>query len=289
MTSAARKLLDNALETLLEIYCDELDLAARTEFHCDPDSSVQHSMDLQKHLEKPSTLKKRAIEIAVRLWDCTSDLHKLAKDQRDELDELRTQLLASQRTVIELQKQKLQEKSETVSEMKEVVKAELKSYSSVTSQGTSSTVSPTTATAQIRKLVKTTVEVEERSRNVIVFGLRENNESGERTEDLVAEVCEQVGEKPRVLACSRIGVKRDGATRPILVCLASAASAQQLLYRAKGLKDWEKYGRVFVGPDRTREERVVRKGLVEELKKLREKEPGKSYIIRKNDVILKES
>lgn len=97
------------------------------------------------------------------MWDCTADLHKLAKDQRDELDDLKTELLESQRTVIKLQKQKMQEKTETVSEMKEVVKAELQSYASVTSPGTSSIVSPTAYTAQLRKLVKTTVEVEERS------------------------------------------------------------------------------------------------------------------------------
>ena len=60
------------------------------------------------------------------------------------------------------------------------------------------------------------------------------------------------------------------------------------VYRAKELKGWEKYGKVFVGPDRTREERVVRKGLVQELKNLREKEPDKNYVIRQNVVILKQ-
>ena len=52
----------------------------------------------------------------------------------------------------------------------------------------------TTSTAQLRKVVRTTVEEEERSRNVIVFGLSEDKGSQENTEDLVAEVCEQVGE-----------------------------------------------------------------------------------------------
>ena len=287
MAPSARRLIDYAFETLTEIYNNDLDMghAVATEYHCDPDSSIQYSTFLEKHLEKPSTLKKRAIEIAVNLWMCTSDLHKLAKDQRDELDDLRKQLLESQQTVIELQKQKLHEKSETVSEMKEVVKAELKTYSSVTGEGSYSV--PAASSAQLRKVVKTTVEEEERSRNVVVFGLSEDNESVEKTEQLVAEVCEQLGEKPRVLSCSRIGLKREGATRPILVNLATATSAQQLLYRAKGLRDWEKYGKVYIGPDRTREERVDRKGLVEKLKKRREEEPGKSFIIKGNDVILK--
>ena len=122
--------------------------------------------------------------------------------------------------------------------MKEVVNTELKTYSSV--------ASPATSTARLRKVVKTMVEEEERSRNVIVFGLSEDNESEERTEDLVTEVCKQVGEKLQVLGCSRIGLKRERATRPIHVSLAKAPSAQQLLYQAKGLKGWEKYGKVFV-------------------------------------------
>ena len=97
-----RCLIDHAFETLSEIYSLDLDLGARVEYHCDQDSSIQHSADLLKYLEKPSTLKKRAINIAVSLWMCTSDLHKLAKDLHDEIAELRKQLLGSQQTVIEL-------------------------------------------------------------------------------------------------------------------------------------------------------------------------------------------
>lgn len=287
MVFSARQLIDHAFETLSEIYCEDMDLGMRTEFSHGPDSSVQLSSDLEKFLEKPTTLKKKAIRIAVNLWMCTSDLHKLAKDQRDELDELRKQLLESQQTVIDLQKQKLQEKSETVQEIKEVVETQLKSYSSVTNSGISSVAVPATPTSQLRKVIKSTVEEGERSRNVIVFGLSEEDESEKRTEDLVAEVCERVGEKPRVLACSRIGLKREGTTRPILVSLASAASVQQLLYRAKELRDWDKYGRVFLGPDRSKEEQVHRKGLVEKLKKRRADEPGKSFVIRGDTVVLK--
>lgn len=82
-------------------------------------------------------------------------------------------------TVIWLQIHKLQEKSKTVSEMKEVVKALLKSYSSVASPGTSPVAVPTTSKAQLKQIVNSTVEEEERSRNVVVFGLREDNVSSE--------------------------------------------------------------------------------------------------------------
>ena len=90
-----------------------------------------------------------------------------------------------------------------------------------------------------------------------------------------------------MLSCFRLGLKREGTTRPIPVSLASAASVQQLLDRAKELRDWDKYGKVFLGPDRSKEERVSRKGLVEKLKKLRVDEPGKSFVIRGDGLILK--
>ena len=119
-----------------------------------------------------------------------------------------------------------------------------------------------------------------------MFGLREMDGTAEDTKKLVDEICEQVGEKPRVMGCTRVGTKREGATRPILVSLENAASAQQLLYRASELKGWDKYGKVFMGPDRTKEERLARKELVHELKRKREGEPGKRFVIRRNDVVL---
>ena len=110
---------------------------------------------------------------------CTSDLHKLAKDQRDEIADIRKRLLDSQQAVINLQKQKLQEKSETVSEMKDVVKAKLKSYRPIAALRVRTSLQaatiPKTSTAQLRKMVKATVEEEERSRNVVVFGLKEES------------------------------------------------------------------------------------------------------------------
>ena len=135
--------------------------------------------------------------------------------------------------------------------------------------------------------MKTVVEEEDRSRNLVVFGLREMDESVEDTEKLVDEICEQIGEKPRVITSTRVGPKREGATRPIIVSLESAVSVQQLLYRARELKGWEKYGKVFMGPDCSKDERLARKELVQELKRKREGEPGKRFVIRSNEVVLR--
>ena len=57
--------------------------------------------------------------------------------------------------------------------------------------------------------------------------------------------------------------------------------------RAKELKGWDKHGKMFIGPDRSREERAVRKELVQELRRKRDEEPGKNFVIRRNEVILR--
>ena len=64
----SRYFIDNAMLAMLEIFCDDLDLGSRTEFHCDPDSSVQHCRDLRNFLEKP--LKKQITQIAVSWLGC---------------------------------------------------------------------------------------------------------------------------------------------------------------------------------------------------------------------------
>ena len=210
MPLAARMVIDRALEYLSEIlWCIDLGYSVQCEYQSETFDQSSEAGSIQRFLERPLTEKEKAVEMAVSLWSTAADLHKLAKDQRDELSDLRKQLLESQSSVIALQQNKLQEKSETASELKEVMKTELKLYSRVVGQGISTVPA---AIPQLRKVVKTVVEEEDRSRNLVVFGLREMDGTAEDTEKLVDEICEQVGEKPRVMGCTRVGTKREGAT-----------------------------------------------------------------------------
>ena len=83
--------------------------------------------------------------------------------------------------------------------------------------------------------------------------------------------------------CERVGTER-GDFRPLKVKITDAGAARQLLSKAKGLKSIEKYKNIYIAPDRTKEERIARKKLVDEMKRLIKNEPGKRYYI-KNDKV----
>ena len=57
----------------------------------------------------------------------------------------------------------------------------------------------------LKKVVKNAIEEDDRSKNLIVFGLDESED--ERIDSKVSALLLEIGEKPRVSA-SRIGVKR---------------------------------------------------------------------------------
>ena len=92
-------------------------------------------------------------------------------------------------------------------------------------------------------------------------------------------------EKPRITECVRLGSKKEEVVRPVKVTLGSSESVQRVLSRAGQLKGFQQYRGVYLSADRTREERLARKNLVEQLKQKREAEPEHYHFIR-NDIIL---
>ena len=67
-----------------------------------------------------------------------------------------------------------------------------------------------------KKVVQAVVEEEDRSKNVMLFGLEEDK--NETISEKVEEVFVSVGEKPSFVA-SRIGKKSNGKARPVKVTL----------------------------------------------------------------------
>lgn len=131
---------------------------------------------------------------------------------------------------------------------------EIQSYSVTKKSG-----GPILTPDSLKKVIMNAIE-EDRSKNLMVFGLDE--EDGEQIEDKVAGLFAELGEKPRV-AVSIIGHKKPGATtvcRPVKVTgLASSTAAHQILSKARNLKQIERRKSVYVCPDRSPEERAVRK------------------------------
>ena len=121
---------------------------------------------------------------------------------------------------------------------------------------------------------------EDRSRNLIVFGLPEEAD-GATVDTSVTSLLEELDEKPPLTSCTRLGMPAEGKLRPVKVTLKSRDSLLVLLKKACELRNSENFKRVFLEPDRTYEERVERKKSVKTLNELRQAHPERKYILRK--------
>ena len=134
----------------------------------------------------------------------------------------------------------------------------------------------------LKKVVKSVVEEEDRSRNVIIFGLPEEKE--ENVCDQVQDIFEEIGLKP-TLQASRVGkTTEEKAKRPVKVSLSSASTVYQILSQARKLRHSAKFSKVFVRPDRSEEERASDRLLVQELSQRRKNEPNRLHYIRAGTV-----
>ena len=205
-------------------------------------------------------------------------------------DEQNRKLIKSQKTIIDLQAEVIKKsdlelasvKSTVKEELKSVqttVQSEMKSYSSVLSKTCSAALSQ----RKLQSAVKLAAEKEDRSRNVVIYGVKE--EAGETLHDKSLEILQDVGERPMVRECCRIGQKRGDKPRPVKLCFSDSDIANQVLRKARLLRMKEGYSSVYICPDRTVEERKAYRKLLEELKTLREAEPDKVFTIRNGKVV----
>ena len=77
-----------------------------------------------------------------------------------------------------------------------------------------------------------------------------------------------------------IGWKKGTHCRPVKVKLSSQDSVNTVLRNSRKLKGVGKFGAVFLAPDRSVEERIIHRKLVEELKSKIKTEPSKYHYIR---------
>ena len=221
----------------------------------------------------------------------------MMSDMKEVIDLLKIEALSDKEKVIRMQDKLLQCKDEQLTTLQSTVKAtvestvhstvqkEIKSYSAAVSQ---KNCGPVLTPASLQKVVVKAIEEDDRSKNLLVFGLLE--EEGEQIEETIGEIFAELDEKPRVTAC-RIGKKSPGASsvcRPVKVSLASSISARQILSKTRRLKQMERRKSVYICPDRSPEERAARKGLVSELKKITAEQPDREHFIRHGTVFSKD-
>ena len=183
--------------------------------------------------------------------------------------ELKSHLIKSQNSVIKLQAELLEVNSKQLDSVQTAVKTavqdtvqtEMKTYSQAVAKASPSNSPPTFTTENLKKVVQNVVAEEDRSRNVVVFGLTE--EAGEKLCDRVSDVFGQINEKPHFEAV-RVGNKTadKARPRPVKVSLGNSWTVHQILIKAKELRLSQNHKTVFISPDRSHEERAVHKYLV---------------------------
>jgi len=204
---------------------------------------------------------------------------QMLENFKDLVSTMKTEAIGDKTKVIKLQGKLLDCKEEQLAAVKttvqDTVQTEMRTYGDVLKSTSPAAISPAT----FKKVVKDVIKDEDRSKNLMVFGLTE--EDGEQLNEKICDVFVEIGEKPQLVAV-RIGRRQEGGTgcRPVKVTLTSSTAVQQILTRARLLKQQERLKDVYVSPDRSPEERSARRLLVEERKKRAEDEPGRNHFIK---------
>ena len=224
-----------------------------------------------------------------RLEDFTS---VTSTDFRVAVDCVKHEVMESQKTIIKLQSELLDCKntqlvslqSSVKTSVGESVKAEFESYSAaLQSTSVPAAVSEPVSSDTIKQVVQTVYQEEDRSKNLIIFGLPE--QQNEDLSELVNEVFQEIGVKPRVESC-RVGRRRSGNTiRPVQVTAASSTTVTQILSKSRKLRSSTKFKTVFINPDRSLEQRAKQRELVNNVKKLKTEQPAKIHFIRNATII----
>ena len=197
----------------------------------------------------------------------------------DDIQKLNNEKLVDQTKIIDLQNQLIEKQEEQLSAVKTTVATEMKSYSSAVMKSCNTALAPKKIQAAVMKVADTN----ERSKNVIVYGLEEND--GEQLEKKVEEVLIEIDEKPLIEQCVRVGTKKDGSKRPVKCSLKSTLHVQRILNNARKLRTKDGFSSIYISPDRTLDERRAYKKLVEEMNLRRSKEPDKVHVIKNNKIV----
>ena len=212
----------------------------------------------------------------------------------NELLEEKKRVIELQANVIELQSKVIEKRDEEltsltaavqkeVQSVQSVVETEMKSYSSALSKTCAAALAP----KKIRAAVKTVSDKEDRTRNIIIYGLEELDH--ENLEQEVCKVLAEIDEKPVITDCCRVGIRKPDSKRPIKFALRSSDMVKQILSKAKQLRTKESYSSIYISSDRTVEERRAFKKLWEQLQIKRKTDPDKVHYIKNNKIVSADS
>ena len=248
--------------------------------------------DLTLDLFKPKGVTKEVLAgIILKMGTMICASKTVLRSAVEKLDEQKTEQIKTQNELIKCKSGKLDSVKDSV---KETVKTEMESFSDVVKKNSaiSSDISP----AKIKMAVKSVITEDDRSKNFIIFGAEEemiceDNEMDDRS--LVRDIfgiLKYENERPTVVKCERVGVKKSDVRRPIKITLRNSETVRDVLSRAKLLRSFVTTGynfdhnKLYLTPDRSLDERITRQKLVQEMKDKIKKDSSKRYYIRNNKV-----
>ena len=187
----------------------------------------------------------------------------------------------------------IQKKSEQLDSVKNTVKTGIKTWANVVTKSCSGNQNMGAPKKLIREAVKSVIGEHDRSCNIVVFGAVEVKEQDKDdvpvTDELyVKKIFENIGVQPYYETYYRAGKEKAGTSRPLIVKMGSPVVVSEVLANAKLLKESRFYGKCFLAQDRSPEERIEHRKLIDEMKKRRGEEPEKYFYIRKGEVCCSE-
>jgi len=201
------------------------------------------------------------------------------ESSRTFVEQMKSELIAAQRSVVKLQQQILDAQAKQLNEVSTVVDTAvdrgIRSYSEIVSQTIEESV-PVLSEQKLKKVVQEAVIVDDRSKNVVIFGLPE--ETSENLDDKITDLFGEIEEKPSFEA-TRVGTVSDEKSRPVKVYLRNSDIVRRLLGKAKKLKATTEYRKVYISPDRSPVERVKHRKLVAEMRSKASEDPDRRYYI----------
>ena len=202
---------------------------------------------------------------------------KELKSHSKELIETQRKLVAAQEELLSIQKQLVEKREVEITAVQTTAQQEIKSFASVLEKECATALAP-------KKIQSAIVAAsEDRGCNIIIHGLEELNEKSDELETRVKCIFTELEEAPVVSSLERLG-KQSQTARPVKVVLRSREAQKSILSKKSQLRGTE-YDKVYISPDRTLEERTLRKQLVDRLKQMAKEYPDKHYIIRGNEVV----
>ncbi len=218
-----------------------------------------------------------ARDIIRRQWD-------MMENMKEMIELMKTEALADKAKVIQLQSELLERKDEQLKALQSTVQTTVQSTVQTQMKSYSEAVKTSGPAAETFKMaMKDVIKEEDRTKNLMIFGLAE--EDREQLDEKISNVFVEIGVKPQLTAV-RVGRRPDDSSRcrPVKVTLSSSTAVQQILLRARFLKQKEHLKYVYVSPDRSPAERSARKLLVEERKKRAAEDTTRNYFIKSGRV-----